>query len=133
MATQEEQHALTVRELLESVTDSDTKHRLRCAANLYRQAREHLVKARLSLAGIDDYWLTDEANSLDLRQTIITLANDLRKDEVNMLSLAAEMSSTYAEESIVHNGSDEFASKNDETVSGIDDITLMCQLDGKVH
>ncbi|NBP04152.1 MAG: hypothetical protein EBU90_29470, partial [Proteobacteria bacterium] len=94
--------------------------------------RTHLIAAAVALRELDA--LNDFDYSDELCMDISSMLRDLRSDEIAVLEMTASMHSTYAEEeSIVHNGSNEYASKNDETVSGIDDITLMCQLDGKVH
>jgi hypothetical protein len=80
------------------------------------------------LDALNDFDYSDE-----LCTDISSMLRDLRRDEIAVLEMTASMHSTYAEESIVHNGSSEFAGKNDATVSGISDTALLSALDGKAY
>jgi hypothetical protein len=127
----EQAHREKVRWLIDDISDIESRADIKKVARKYETVRTHLIAAAVALRELDA--LNDFDYSDELCMDISSMLRDLRSDEIAVLEMTASMHSTYAEESIVHNGGDEFASKNDETVSGIDDITLMCQLDGKVH
>jgi hypothetical protein len=127
----EQAHREKVRWLIDDISDIESRADIKKVTRKYETVRTHLIAAAVALRELDA--LNDFDYSDELCMDISSMLRDLRSDEIAVLEMTASMHSTYAEESIVHNGGDEFASKNDETVSGIDDITLMCQLDGKVH
>ena len=132
MHNNEQAHREKVRWRIDDITDIETRADIKKMTRKYETVRTHLIAAAVALRELDA--LNDFDYSDELCMDISSMLRDLRRDEIAVLEMTASMHSTYAkEESIVHNGSNEFASKNDETVSGIDDITLMCQLDGKVH
>jgi hypothetical protein len=127
----EQAHREKVRWLIDDISDIESRADIKKVTRKYETVRTHLIAAAVALRELDA--LNDFDYSDELCMDISSMLRDLRSDEIAVLEMTASMHSTYAEESIVHNGGDEFANKNDETVSGIDDITLMCQLDGKVH
>jgi hypothetical protein len=97
----------------------------------YETVRTHLIAAAVALRELDA--LNDFDYSDELCMDISSMLRDLRRDEIAVLEMTASMHSTYAEESIVHNGSSEFTGKNDATVSGISDTALLSALDGKAY
>ena len=131
MRSLDSSHREKVRWLTDDISDIESRADMKKVTRKYETVRTHLIAAAVALRELDE--LNDFDYSDELCMDISSMLRDLRADEIAVLELTASMHSTYAEESIVHNGGDEFANKNDETVSGIDDITLMCQLDGKVH
>ena len=131
MTTNEQRHGEQVRLLISLMTDEEMRPDIIDISNTYKTVRMNLLAAARGLKDIDGYSLDDSANYIDLQLDLHQMMLGLRSDELALLELISNM--TDSPESVVHDGSNEFAGKNDVIISGMSDTELLSHLDGKAY
>jgi hypothetical protein len=131
--SKEQEHALEVLRLIAETDDGEgsLRHELVQMSRDYTTVRNHLIAAIKALRTIDREFGYDEGGHDEVTDDLRGILTTLRCEEIALLELFSNMNE--ASESFVHDGSNEFAGKNDVTISGMSDTTLLATLDGKAY